>query len=357
VTPRVEFLSLEVEDFGPFRGYQSFDFATGASEGKSALTVITGGGGSGKTSLVSALRLALWGPGRLSLDQGLRYEGHVRGSPGFWPRHVDSEALTSRRPRAYARVTLRAVAEEGLAKHVVIERSVREEEDRIATTLWVDAVKEGEDASLTDEGDFSTRIAGVLPEGRCGHMFAGSELFDRLAGLASGDPRLRRLALREVAALKGFRALETWRKVGAAVVEFGNRLLAVRSDLRLLPDDPGGPPPGAQLVVPGVWVSREATDVTDLACIGCALVVGLHLSKDAKLPLVLDAPALRMMPGPGTVLLEALSEIKPSQVTIFAHEEQVDDLVLSMWDRVRRAYLIERAVDGRTVLLSEPVTK
>ena len=52
---QITFNSVELDDFRQFRGHQVFDLARAAEPDASALTVITGGGGFGKTSLVTAM--------------------------------------------------------------------------------------------------------------------------------------------------------------------------------------------------------------------------------------------------------------------------------------------------------------
>jgi len=44
------------------------------------------------------------------------------------------------------------------------------------------------------------------------------------------------------------------------------------------------------------------------------------------------------------------------QVENAAHEEQIDDLALCLWDRAQRSYLVERSKDAYTSLLSESVS-
>jgi DNA repair exonuclease SbcCD ATPase subunit len=58
---QVEFVALELHDFRCFGGVQRFEFEPPTSDGRSGITVITGAGASGKSALVDATELALWG--------------------------------------------------------------------------------------------------------------------------------------------------------------------------------------------------------------------------------------------------------------------------------------------------------
>ena len=58
---QVEFVALELRDFRCFGGVQRFAFEPPTKDGRSGITVLTGWGASGKTALVDAIELALWG--------------------------------------------------------------------------------------------------------------------------------------------------------------------------------------------------------------------------------------------------------------------------------------------------------
>ena len=358
VTTQVELLSLELQDFRPFRGRQAFLFARPPAGGRCGLTLFTGGGGSGKSSLSTALKLALWGSRRLDAAYFRREYGRGEAFATDWRRFINETALRGASPQADLRLTLRADAGDGAPKTMVITRSLLVSRvDSVLETLRVETAKAGEDARL-EEGDFQECISALLPPERLAHLFSDGEQLETLGGLASREPRQRERAIREVSFLTGGRSLELWRDAVPSVIEFGNRLLACSGEdgePRLLPECVGRSRHGAKVVVPGVWVSSEPSSTTQRTCIGSALIVGLHLSGDVRAPLVLDAPMSRMPRDRGVVFLEALSEVARSQVVIAAHEQQIDELALSLWDRVHRIYLVERPRDASTALLSEPV--
>ena len=357
MSAQVEFLSLEVQDFEPFRGRAVVSFARPPAGGRCGLTLVTGGGGSGKSSVLSALKLALWGGRHLDAAYFRREYGRGEAFATDWRRFINETALRGASPQASLRLTLCANAGDGAPKTMVITRSLLVSRvDSVLETLRVETAKAGEDARL-EEGDFQECISALLPPERLAHLFSDGEQLEILGGLASREPRQRERAIREVSFLTGGRSLELWRDA-APIIELGNRLLACGDDdgeLRLLPEFVGRSRRGANAVVPGVWVSSEPSSATQRTCIGSALIVGLHLSGDVRAPLVLDAPMSRMPPDRGVVFLEALSEVARSQVVIAAHEQQIDELALSLWDRVDRIYLVERPRDASTALLSEPV--
>jgi len=358
VSTQAEFLSLELVDCGPFRGPQVFSFARPPAGGRCGLTVVTGGGGKGKSSLISALRLALWGGPHLDAEHSRRYLGGLSPFVTDRRRYINAAALRSASPEAWLRLTLRVHAGDGAAKTLRITRSLRAFADGSMTeTSWLETAEAGEEPRQVDEL-YEECLAALLTRDRMSPLFADSEQATTLAGLAAGDRRRREGAMREVIALTGGRSLDPWRDASPAVIELGNRLLACSSEageVRLLPEPAGPSCPEANLVVPGVCVSHEPSGATQLSCIGSALVVGLHSSDETQAPLVLDAPMNGMRPDQNVVFLEALSELVHGQVVIAAHEEQIDDLALSLWDRAQRIYLVERPKDAYTSLLSEPI--
>ena len=359
VSTQVEFLSLEVQDFEPFRGRAVVSFARPPAGGRSALTVVSGGGGSGKSSVITALKLALWGSRHLDTTHYRRHFGLAQGLATSWRRFINETALRGASPRAGLRLTLHVDAGTGTALTMVITRSVLVSRvDSVIETLRVETAKAGEDARL-EKGDYQECISALLPPDRLAHLFSDNEQSETLAGLASRQPRLRERAMREVAFLTGQRSLELFWEAAPDIIEYANRLLACGGEdheLRLLPECAGRSRSGANAVVPGVWVSREPTCRTQLTCIGSALIVGLHLTSSIRAPLVLDAPTTGMLRDQGVVLLEALSDVVQGQVVMAAREEQLDDLALSLWDRVQRIYLVERPKDASTALLSEPAS-
>jgi len=358
MTVRVEFGSLELTDFGPFGGSQAFSFARAPVGGRCGLTLVTGAGGSGKTSLITALKLALWGARYVDNEYAMGHGGPGDGESFTtdWRRYVHAGARRGLSPLALLRLTLHVGAVGPAASTMVITRSLQvSRHDSVVETLSVETAGLGEPVRHAAE-DPQDHISSLLPPRRLTSPFWDCESIETLADLASLQPRLRGRAINEVNALVGVNALERLQDVAPAVIEFGNRLLACGGEEdapKLLPGADGGR--RVCPILPGLWISREPTGATELTCVGSALVLGLHLSSDIQTPLVLDAPTLRMPPDYSVAFLEALSEVARSQVIIAAHEDSIDDLTVHMWERAHRVYLVEPLRGVCCTLLNEPM--
>jgi hypothetical protein len=360
---QITFVSVELDDFRQFRGHQVFDLARAAEPGASALTVITGGGGFGKTSLVTAMRLALWGAKALGRHSGVSWHpwgglGDAFADPA---RYINADSL--RRPPAEARVRLTLKVEPGpgglqAAHAVAVTRSWRVAGDGRAAESVAVEVREGIRAKRLERGTAQHYLNELLPPGHLPHLFSNGEQAEVLGRFASIRPPVSELAGLELEALSGGFARESWRKVAPAVIAFANRLLAARApgddELWLLPESAGRRWPGAYPVVPGVWVSREPTWGTHFCCIGHALSVGLHLSGETRAPLVLDAPGSRMEPRYAAAFLDAMAEVAGPQVVVLDHEGQIDELSPALWARAHRIYLVWDRTEVSSGLLSEP---
>ena len=68
---------------------------------------------------------------------------------------------------------------------------------------------------------------------------------------------------------------------------------------------------------------------------------------------MLDAPLDRLRPDARVLFLEGLCKISPSQLILLTHEEQIDPLALSLWERAEWTFLIECHREGRTMLWRE----
>ena len=357
---RIEFVSLELKDFVKFGGMQTFVFARPPAAGASALTVATGAGGSGKTCLITALRLALWGVGRLWLPDGKHVVGRWAPADAFAKPdlYFNAAALAGETPQAFVRLTLRVARPRGASTTLQVTRTLAVGDDgRVMEGLNVTTNAAGRTSHLVGAAA-QRRVSRLLPPARLPLVFADCEMFEYLGVLAARDARRRLAARRYVQLLTGGGCpVEWWLEVAPTIIAFANRLLAcgVDDDLRLLTDAEGREWPGAYEVCPGTWVSRDPDSPVALGCIGSAVALGLHLAGGARVPFVLDAPALRIPPEHAAIYFEALSGFAGSQVVITAHECQVDELAMHLWGRAHRIYLVEDRRDACTALLSEPV--
>jgi hypothetical protein len=357
----ITFISVELDDFRQFRGHQVFDLARAAEPGASALTVITGGGGSGKSNLVTAVRLAVWGAKTLrSYGRGRLHpwDGRDVFADPSW--YINADAL--RRPPAEARVRLTLGVEPvpgGPHAHIVaVTRSWRVAGDGRAAESVAVEVGTGTRVKRLERGAAQHCLTELLPPGRLPHLFSDGEQAEVLGRLASIQAPVSEIAEQELEALTGGFPPGGWRAMAPAVIAFADRLLSACApaddELWLLPESAGRRWPGAYPVVPGVWVSREPTSDTHLCCIGHALSVGLHLSGETRAPLVLDAPTGRMEPRYAAAFMDALAEVAGPQVVVLDHESQIDALSPALWARAQRIYLVWDRTEVSSGLLSEP---
>ena len=358
----VEFVSLEIADFRPFGGTQTFVFARPRVAGQSALTVITGDCGSGKSSLIATLMLALWGT-RLSLSHSAACRSPVFCSGDPFAKagnYVNADAL--HRSHRTARVTLTLSIDGGGAEPAttVINRTWRASTAGTVTeSVRVASSAAGQTVQRCGSAAQAT-ISRLLPPRSLVRLFPDCELFENLGRAVlppppAGDRVYRYSALRS---LVDSVSEPQWRAVAPAVIEFVNEVLSCDSErpcLRLLSEPAGRALVGALQIVPGVWANFLPSCHTHLVCIGTTLALGIALSGDPMAPFVLDAPAFRLPPIEGGLLLEALSESGCPQIVVAAHECQIDDLALGLWHRAQRIYLVENPSEGRCALLSEPV--
>jgi hypothetical protein len=347
VTLRVEFVALELKDFLQFRGRQRLAFASPADDGRSGLTLVTGHGGSGKTSLVRALKLALWGPEEACTPYpAVLVRGRGGGVLGEPRCFINASALSTGVVSTTVRLTMRVARSSGELATVVVTRSLRVVRDgSLREYLRVERQKAGRSVRL-DREDAQRLVSGLVPAaGRLPLVFADGDDFESLGRVAwpMQDP-WRPMDRRHAALLRG-RTPDRWRTVAPAVIRLANLLLQSEREgegLLVLPERVAKRWSDAYELVPGVWLNRMPCPGTELTCVGLALAVGLCLASRARMPLVLDAPTMRMPPVLGAALGETLCSMPLSQVLIVAHEGQVDELALSLWGR---AYHLRLAPD------------
>lgn len=360
MTVRVQFLKLELADFLQFRGVQSFDFATGSPTGQSGLTLITGGGGSGKTNLGLALRLVLWGEEGLTDRQRsflgwLRRVSDVRTLASSF---INADALSDGCNRAWVRLTLRVERPSGSKTTVALTRSWHETDSGLTEYLRSKALLEGASTCLNRES-IQEWICDLLSLTRRGRMFSDSEDAESLAHLVPSMPDPYSCLLRSGAMHDPVRPVESWLDAAPAVIGIANRLLAcdgAADPPLLLPESASVYWPGFRPVVPGVCVSRVLDSVAQAELVGNALAVGIGLVDKVRAPLILDAPMMRLRASHRTVFLEELSKPECPQIVLMAHEDQIDDLTLHLWEHVQRVYLMEAPRGVGTRLLNEMAT-
>lgn len=354
---QVEFLSLELKDFLQFRGRQTLAFAPPTEDGRSGLTLVTGDGGSGKTSLVRALKLALWGakeacaPYPAVLARGR--DGGVLGEPRWF---INASAIGIGVPSATLRLTMRVAGSSGEPATVVVTRSLRVVRDgSLAEYLRVESMKAGRTARL-DREEAQRLISRLVPAVRLPLLFAGEEDFESLGRAAwpMPDP-WHQMDGRLEARFRGCTP-EQWRSVGPTVIRLANLLLQPEREgegLLVLPEHVAERWSGSYELIPGVWLNRMPHPGTELTCVGVALAVGLCLASRTRVPLVLDAPATRMPPTLAAVFFETLSRAPLLQVTVVTHGCQVDELALALWGRAHHFYLMPDRRDASSSVLSE----
>jgi AAA domain len=343
---QVELVALELHDFRCFGGVQRFEFEPPTADGRSGITVITGWGASGKTALVDAIELALWGV------------HHRRPRPRWWgralphrsdalrePQHfINCETLQRTDGEASVTLTMRVLPAGGPARTMELKRAWTQLRDG-----WLDESIE----VLVSESGRVTKLAGiaaqraieeVLPSGRPPLVLTDCEEIDMISRLASIRHDEREMAENTIAAMVGAWPEEMWREVAAPVIKAANHMLLALdgpSEILLLPEQAGRRWDGAYPIAPGIWSTDETMGARRLTCIGLALVLGPHLAGEVSAPLVLDAPVNRMEPGVRDAWLDALAEVEQPQVILTTHECLVEYPALTLLDRVRWFRLVQ----------------
>lgn len=356
MTFQVQFLELELDNFLQFSGSQKFSFASRATGGQNGLTLLIGGGASGKTNLAMALRLVLWGEDGLSPFQR-EYLSRIVPPDDVHAqarRYINAAALSDPISRARVRLTIQLERPSGEQTTIAVTRSWHVTTSGVKEYLRSKVLAEGAATCLNHEA-VQAYISALLPRGRSEHLFSDAEHAASLGFLAFSRPPLRREAHRHLEWLAHDFPVESWRDVAPAVIGVANRLLMCDAGAGapfLLPEDATGRWPGSHPVVPGVWISREPESGEQTDIIGSALAVGLHLTGRTRAPLVLDAPTMRMRPKVRTLFLEALSRVDCPQIVVLDHKDHVDDLVVHLWEHARRIYLVESLRPVGTRLLN-----
>jgi len=360
---QVEFVELVLRDFRCFGGEQRFAFEPPTADGRSGVTALVGWGARGKTTVVDALELALWGV-RLQVKSARRTPFERRhGRDAFRePQLLISGELLygardGARPAASAELTVRITEPDGSEWVLAARRTWR----------WVDGlVRESLEAEVRAAGRAERLIAGpaqwriddLLPPGRPPLLFIDGEQMETIARLTSTRHDVRERAEVLLAAMVGEWPEEMWREVAEPVIVAADTILRdVRggAEVWLLPEGAGRRWGGsAYPIAPGIWATDERIDSTQLTCIGLALLLGPHLAGDVGAPLVLDAPAARFRPDMATGWLEALVTAVVPQVIVASHAEVLEFPALTLQDRMRWIELYMEhggpgsvAVDGR----------
>jgi len=358
VTTTVELVSLELTDVLKFRGVSSFVFARPPAPGGRALTLVTGGGATGKSCLVTALGLALWGGRGVGRAQMTAMASQYRGADPFAKPelYINAAVLGDREPRASACLdaTVRGRGEGSEA--VRISRSWRAVGGgRVVEDVTVISECAGRRARL--EGAAAEAWIGELLPPRGPPLFtADCSLLDALGGLAAEDPRWWHETRDVGLTLLRGRPSGSLIQAGRVVKLFTDRALGSWDDPRVPPlveADAGRRREGRPLF-PGIWLRISADAVTPRAVLGAGLAVGLCATGPVRAPLILDGPMNRVAPSDTTRFLEALSAVAPEQLVVTAHEDQVDSLAVLLFDSLNRVYLMEDRMTAETTLLGEP---
>lgn len=167
---------LTLDDFGVYSGRQELDLAPTTRD--TPIVLIGGRNGEGKTTLLEAVLLALYGPHALGiLGRGGSYETYLRES-------VNRNAPT---PSASVELAM-SVLQEGATVELRVCRSWHATSSRVREVLTVS--RDGEnDTSLADSWqDF---IEGVVPRGIAPLFFFDGERIEELADLERAAATLR----------------------------------------------------------------------------------------------------------------------------------------------------------------------
>ena len=356
---QVEFVSLELRDFRCFGGEQRMAFEPPAADGKSGVTALVGWGARGKTTVVDALELALWGIRRRMRSARRSWFAGRFGLDAYRePMSViNCEALQGAHPEARTALTMRVTEPDGFGRVITARRTWRYIDGLIRESLDAEVREAGRVERLV-AGPAQRRIDDVLPPGRPPLLFVDCEQMETVGRLASIRHDVREEAEVMLARMVGEWPEGMWREVAGPVITAGNTILRdVRGDAEvwLLPESAGRTWHGkAYPIAPGIWATDEDIDRMQLACIGLALLLGPHLAGDSSAPLVLDAPASRFDSSMATGWLEALVTAVVPQVIVASHAELLEFPALTLQDRMRWIELYAEhggpgsvAVDGR----------
>jgi hypothetical protein len=358
VTTTVELFSLELRDVLKFRGVNLLAFARPPAPGGRALTLVTGGGATGKSCLVTALGLALWGGRGVGRAQMTATASGYRGDDPFAKPelYINAAALGDREPRASACLdaTVRGRGEGSEAVRITrFWRAVGG--GRVVEDVAVVSESAGRRARL--EGAAAEAWIGeLLPPRRPSLFTADGHLLHALGRLAADDPRWWHETRDVGLTLLRGRPAGSLVQAGRVVKLFTDRALGSWDDPRvpsLVEADAGRRREGRPLF-PGIWLRISADAVTPCACLGAGLALGLSTTGPVRAPLILDGPMNGVVPSGATRFLEALSDVAPEQLIVTAHDCQVDALAVLLFDSVHRVYLMEDRMTAETTLLGEP---
>jgi len=355
----VELDSLVLTDVLKFRGVHATAFARPPAPGGRALTLVTGGGATGKSCLVTALGLALWGGRGVGRAQMTAAASQYGGDDPFAKPelYINAGVLGDREPRASACLdaTVRGRGEGSEA--VRITRSWRAARGgRVTEDVAVVSENAGRSARL--EGAAAEDwIAELLPPRRPPLFTADGNLLDALGRLAADDPRWWHETRDVGLTLLRGRPARSLIQAGRVVKLFTDRALGSWDDPRVpsLVEAGAGRRREGRPLFPGIWLRISADAVTPPACLGAGLAVGLAATGRVRAPLILDGPMNGVVPSGRTRFLEALSDVAPEQLILTAHECQVDELAVLLWDSIHRVYLMEDRMTAETALLGEPL--
>jgi hypothetical protein len=274
---------------------------------------------------------------------------------------INCSALEENKSEAGATLTMRVTDERGAEEALAILRRWRLKRDgAIRESLRVDARRDGV-LRMLRAGAAQRRIDSILPPGTPPIVVVDGEQIETLGHLAAVREDLRQSARDMVVNMAGEWPGESWRTVARPVVRAANHILDTcpgGPEAWLLPESMGREWPGAEEVVPGIWVTRRLHGRENrVMCVGLAMTLGLHLLGDTLAPLVLDDPALRLHPD-ASGWLEALAFAPSPQIIIAGSQETLGFPARMLFGRARWMQFWD-APDyrGTDVIGEEDVTK
>jgi len=214
---------LTLENFGLFRGHIEIDLAPRSKYGRTRPVILIGGkNGAGKTTILEAVRLCLYGPLAFgSRGSNREYETYLRGRI-----HRDDDALIQPQSATVGIEFEHAVLGERHVYHV--ERSWDVAEERVRSYLNV--LRDGAPLDELDRAHADDFLRDLIPPGVSQLYFFDGEKIQQLAETENDD-----LALRE--AIRGLLGLDLVERLQGDLRIYASRLL----------ESPGAEPIKAEL--------------------------------------------------------------------------------------------------------------
>lgn len=174
---------LTLHNYSAFRGTHTLDFSTHRQSGRN-ITLIGGKNGCGKTSILEALRLCLYGPPAL----GLRV-----ADASYWEFLQTRINDTARKSNEESRIELGfTYSIEGISSNFHITRSWkknRAEDKTVSESLSIQ--KDGTELDELEKNHWQAFINGLIPPGISHFFFFDAEQIERLIDERTADVKLK----------------------------------------------------------------------------------------------------------------------------------------------------------------------